>query len=146
LPQNDALEVLARQCLMRHGDGRLWGFRALVPGVKVADCPAPVELNPVKLDAPSPEDAYEDEDTVEREAVRLNRTPDVPDTPVPEIERSEEEEVKQEEALAHHESEEVEEVEQENLPDQQERQQTEVREGEQEELPAREAGEEQEAP
>src|SRR5581483_5091724 len=62
LPQNDALEVLARQCLMRHGDGRLWGFRALVPGVKVADCPAPVELNPVKLDAPSPEDAYEDED------------------------------------------------------------------------------------
>ncbi len=29
---------LAEKCTLRHQDGRLWGFRALVPGVKVVDC------------------------------------------------------------------------------------------------------------
>src|SRR5579883_1929011 len=74
LPQNDSLETLARQCLLRHGDGRLWGFRALVPGVRVVDCPAPVDLSPVELD--TLED--EDEDTAEREVVRLNGSANVP--------------------------------------------------------------------
>ena len=93
LPQNDSLEALARQCLLRHGDGRLWGFRALVPGVKVADCPAPVDLSPVELDAVSLED--EDEDTAEREAVRLNGSANVPQTPAPEIEKIAREEERQ---------------------------------------------------
>src|SRR5581483_3937326 len=164
LPQNDSLETLARQCLLRHGDGRLWGFRALVPGVKVADCPAPVDLSPVELDAVSLED--EDEDTAEREAVRLNGSANVPPeaeiaeeeeerfgqtdgeagtsageqesqavSQVVEVE-SEEEKVKQEESPARSESDEVE-GEQEEFSPQQESEGTEERE--QEEFPGGES-------
>lgn len=155
LPQSDALETLARQCLMHHEDGRLWGFRALVPGAKVADCPAPVDLSPVQLDLLSLEVADEDEDTVEREAVHLNGTRDMPETPVPEIEKSEaaapgaevnseEQESSEEENRAASQRVEAEsaeeEAEQEEFPGQQESEET--REVEQEEFPARQESEE----
>src|SRR5579883_1396839 len=77
LPQSESLEMLAQQCLLRHGDGRLWGFRALVPGVRVADCPAPVDLNPLELETVSLEDGDEGEDTAERKIVRLNGSADL---------------------------------------------------------------------
>jgi len=37
------LEELAQKCLMRHEDGNVWGYRALVPGVEVADHTPPTQ-------------------------------------------------------------------------------------------------------
>ena len=48
---------LAEKCLMQHADGRPWGFRALLPGVKVIDnppSPAPQEVVLPNEDAVDP--------------------------------------------------------------------------------------------
>jgi hypothetical protein len=39
----ETLQKLVEKCLKRHADGRLWGFRALLPGVAVIDHPLPLE-------------------------------------------------------------------------------------------------------
>lgn len=78
LPRSDALEALARRCLTRHSDGRLWGFRALLPAVLRADPgPAPVDRSQMDLDLDLDTHVleHEDEDTVEREAVLWHGAP-----------------------------------------------------------------------
>jgi hypothetical protein len=48
IPTEQLLQ-LARQCLMLHEDGSVWGFRALVPGVQVIDC---VDNPPMQAEDP----------------------------------------------------------------------------------------------
>lgn len=41
----DVLETMARRCCMLHEDGRPWGFRALVPGVRVVDTRSTLQVS-----------------------------------------------------------------------------------------------------
>ena len=78
---------MAEKCLMQHEDGRVWGFRALLPGVAVKDHAPQAAI----LD-----EATDDEDTDKRRAVKPPPlTPvldmDVPETPHPSFLKDEDE-------------------------------------------------------
>jgi len=83
LASTDSLETLARRCLMLHEDGQPWGLRALVPGVRVVDQRVPVESGTAEVREVASAEAEEDEDTGEREAIRLTNGPSLPQTPLP---------------------------------------------------------------
>src|SRR5258708_2840016 len=144
LAPTDPLETLARRCLMLHEDGQPWGLRALVPGVRVVDQRVPIESATVEVQEVASAEAEEDEDTGEREAIRLTDDPSLPQTPLPATIESEREdtehavevaeEVTQGDSPA---AEASEEVEQEDFPS------TEVAEEvEQEDFPSAEVAEE----
>ncbi len=51
IPAEQLLQ-LARQCLMLHEDGSVWGFRALVPGVQVIDYADKADRRPTQVEDP----------------------------------------------------------------------------------------------
>lgn len=93
LAQSDSLATLLWRCCMRHEDGRLWGFRALVPGVRVVDHSAPARTDSFETQEGQGErsvenhlqDELDDDDaTAERPAIKLTASTLLPETPLPE--------------------------------------------------------------
>jgi len=124
LTSTEALEPMARRCLLLHEDGRPWGFRALVPGATVTDQAAestgeraevvvkettsPVAtttetvVTQEKYDLTAQAEDDEDLDTAKRQAIKLvtRSLEQLPLTPVPEVEVSEQADAERVDALA----------------------------------------------
>lgn len=90
LAQSDSLTTLLRRCCMQHKDGRPWGFRALVPGVRVVDHSASARAE--KSSAEPPDEIEDDDATAERPAIKLSTSTVLPETPRPAVEEDESEE------------------------------------------------------
>ncbi|HEU5375278.1 MAG TPA: hypothetical protein VFV38_07555, partial [Ktedonobacteraceae bacterium] len=80
--EEESLEEMARRCFMLHEDGQPWGFRALVPGVKVMDhittseaaFSDSIDVLCDEVQVLSPDvvagEAFENEDTAKRQALK----------------------------------------------------------------------------
>ncbi len=75
-----SLLAMTQKCLMRHADGRAWGFRALLPGANVVD-----HVRSVGQETPTVQETLvkrklrlDDEDTTERPALVLTESVKIP--------------------------------------------------------------------
>ena len=81
----EIIEKLAKQCLMLHEDGTPWGFRALLPGVKVIDhTPLPsVPTTPFEEISASENEASTETLSPDETKTLCNHTGTIPSEPAP---------------------------------------------------------------
>ncbi len=109
LASSESLETLAKRCLMLHKDGQPWGFRALIPGIKVVDYTASAESDlagvkgtphketadegsEVQISIESEGEAQElglGEVTAKHKAIKSIKAAELPQTPFPGVDKSE---------------------------------------------------------